>query len=351
VNHLNSGRRRALACVGSVLLLAAGLAPASLFAQSKEETIRIAYNLPKDHATGLYFETLAQEIERNTANASIHIKARTFPNGQIYNDTQLADAVSTGVLNIGQMNPGFINSPDVEALRFWGVPFTFGSWEALWYAEDNPVYRGIFEAQFNKLGMHLLGWAAYGTVEFYASKPIKLPSDIKGLRLRAFGVDTSMLIRDLGGSPVSMSSQEMYQAVQRGTIDGFITGPTSVHSRKLYEVAKHGTSVGIQYLSFPATVSLKWWTGLPQDVKTAIEKASVTAQQKSRARAKEDDRHADDQLAKLGVSLPKLTAAEHAQWVTAAKKRSEEFVQKSGENGRKLIAVAQEANAKFSAKR
>ena len=351
MNYRMSWRRRVIACIGGILLLAAGLSPAPLLAQSKEETIRIAYNLPKDHATGLYFETLAQEIEKNTANTPIRIKARTFPNGQIYNDTQLSDAVSTGVLNIGQMNPGFINSPDVEALRFWGLPFTFASWDALWYAEDNQAFGGIFESQFNKLGMHLLGWASYGTVEFYASKPIKLPGDIKGLRLRAFGVDTSMLIRDLGGSPVSMSSQEMYQAVQRGTIDGFITGPTSVHSRKLYEVAKHGTAVGIQYLSFPATVNLKWWNSLPPEVKAAIEKASAAAQQKSRARAKEDDGHANEQLAKLGVSLPALTAAEHAQWVSAAGKRVSEFVQKSGETGHKLLAVAQEANAKFPAKR
>lgn len=350
MNYCRFKRRRVIAGIFGTLLAMAGLSSELAFAQSKEETIRIAYNLPKDHATGLYFETLAQEIEKNTAGTSIRIKARTFPNGQIYNDTQLADAVSTGVLNIGQMNPGFINSPDVEPLRFWGLPFSFTSWEALWYAEDSETYGGIFQTQFNKLGMHLLGWASYGTVEFYASKPIKLPGDMKGLRLRAFGVDTSMLIRDLGGSPVSMSSQEMYQAVQRGTIDGFITGPTSVYSRKLYEVAKFGTAVGIQYLSFPATVNLKWWNSLPPEVKAAIEKASATAQQKSRARAKEDDRNANDQLAKLGVSIPALTAAEHEQWVSASKKRSVEFMQKTGEDGRKLLAVVQEANAKHPAK-
>src|SRR3546814_21140107 len=84
-------------------VLAAGLASAFLWAAVPSHAadtaiIRIAYNLPKDHATGLYFETLAKEIDKLTAPTALHLKPRTFPNGQLYNDTQLPDAVSTGAV-------------------------------------------------------------------------------------------------------------------------------------------------------------------------------------------------------------------------------------------------------------
>lgn len=339
--------RRSLLAIGLCCTLMAGLGSTAM-AQTKEATIRIAYNLPKDHATGLYFETLATEIEKLTTKTSLKIKVRTFPNGQLYNDTQLPDAVSTGALEIGQMNIGFMNGPDVEPLRIWGLPFLYNSWDALWATEDNPVFKGAFDRQFSKFGMRMLGWVQYGTVEFYANKPIKLPADMKGLRLRAFGVDTSMLIQDLGGSPVSLSSQEMYQAVQRGTIDGFITGPTSVYSRKLYEVTKNGTAIGVYFLSFMATANAKWLAGLPDDTRAAVIQASSIAQTTARTRANNDDKVAREQLAKVGLVTPQVAAAERQQWVDASQKRYQEYRNKAGANGAQLLEIVDAANKKFA---
>ncbi|MBK5204079.1 MAG: TRAP transporter substrate-binding protein DctP [Polaromonas sp.] len=338
--------RRSLLAIGLCCTLMAGLGSTAM-AQTKEATIRIAYNLPKDHATGLYFETLATEIEKLTTKTSLKIKVRTFPNGQLYNDTQLPDAVSTGALEIGQMNIGFMNGPDVEPLRIWGLPFLYNSWDALWATEDNPVFKGAFDRQFSKFGMRMLGWVQYGTVEFYANKPIKLPADMKGLRLRAFGVDTSMLIQDLGGSPVSLSSQEMYQAVQRGTIDGFITGPTSVYSRKLYEVTKNGTAIGVYFLSFMATANAKWLAGLPDDTRAAVIQASSIAQTTARTRANNDDKVAREQLAKVGLVTPQVTPEERQQWVDASQKRYQEYRNKAGANGAQLLEIVDTANRKF----
>lgn len=340
--------RRSMLAIGLFGTLAGGLGTNAM-AQTKEATIRIAYNLPKDHATGLYFETLAAEIEKLTAKTPLKIKARTFPNGQLYSDTQLPDAVSTGAVEIGQMNIGFINGPDAEPLRIWGLPFLYNSWDALWAVEDNPVFKGTFDRQFSKFDMRMLGWVQYGTVEFYANKPIKLPASMKGLRLRAFGVDTSLLIQDLGGSPVSLSSQEMYQAVQRGTIDGFITGPTSVYSRKLYEVTKNGTAIAVNYLSFMATANAKWLAGLPEETRAAVIQASSIAQTTARNRAKDDDRVAREQLAKVGVTTPQLTTAERQQWVDASQKRYQEYRNKAGATGAQLLEIVAAANKKFAA--
>jgi TRAP-type C4-dicarboxylate transport system substrate-binding protein len=319
-------------------------------AAADSATIRIAYNLPKDHATGLYFETLAKEIQKRTAGSSLKLRVQTFPNGQLYNDTQLPDAVGTGGVEIGQMNIGFMAGPDAEPLRIWGLPFLYNSWEALWATEDNPVFKEAFNQQFGKFDMHMLGWVQYGTVEFYASKPIRLPADMKGLRMRAFGVDTSVLIRDLGGSPVSLSSQEMYQAVQRGTIDGFITGPTSVYSRKLYEVAKYGTTIGINYLSFMATANLKWWNGLPADTREAITAASAEAQNVARQRAQDDDKKAKEQLKQKGVTASEVTPSERQQWVDAAKGLYENYRSKAGPQGAELLKIVEESNRKFGAR-
>lgn len=342
-NHLFSRRRvvGALSAAGAI----AALTPASV--QAQEVTLRIAHNLPKTQAVGQFFDILAQEIEKNTATTSVRLKVRTFPNGQLLNDAQLPDAISTGSVEIGQINIGFINAPDAAVGQIVNLPALWGTWEALWYAEDQEAYRSVFQDLFNKLGMQMLGFAAYGTGDFFANKPVKLPSDFKGLRLRGYGADLSYLIRELGASPVTLSSQEIYQATQRGTIDGFLTGASSVYQRKLYEVVKYASAVPIGRLSFPATANLKWWAGLPKDVQVAITKAAMVAQQKGRQLAKAEDQQATEKLAKLGVTIQTLTPAEYAQWVKAVKPVLDKYVERTGDKGHKLMAIVQEANAKF----
>lgn len=333
-------------CKTLKILTMSGLFAMTMAQASAAETsvIRIAYNLPKNHATGIYFETLAREIDTRTENTELHLKPRTFPNGQLYNDTQLPDAVSTGAAEIGQMNVGFMHGAGTEPLRIWGLPFLFNSWDALWAVEDNPVYKGMFNRQFGKFGMEMLGWVQYGMVEFYASKPIRLPQDMKGLRMRAFGVDTSELIRDLGGAPTSLSSQEVYQALQRGTIDGFITGPTSVYARKLYEVAKNGTNIGVNYLSFMATVNKDWWEKLPNDTRQAVQEASDEAQRAARDRAVEDDRAAREALEKVGVITPVLTPEEREQWVEASQSLYQSYRETGGAESVELLEIIKQAN-------
>jgi TRAP-type C4-dicarboxylate transport system substrate-binding protein len=344
--HLFSRRRvvGALSAAGAI----AALTPASV--QAQEATIRIAYNLPKTHPTGQFFETLAQEIEKNTATTSVRLKARTFPNGQLLNDAQSPDAVSTGSIEIAQINIGFINSPDAVAGQISTLPVVWNSWEALWYTEDQDAFRSVFEASFNKLGMQLLSFLPYGVLEFYANKPVKLPANFKGLRLRGLGVEISNMIRELGASPVTMSSQEMYQATQRGTIDGFITGPSSVYDRKLYEVVKYSSAASVIYATFQATANLQWWSGLPKDVQAAVTKAAVVARQKARDQVKAVDQHAIEQIAKLGVTIQTLTPAERELWVKAMKPVYDKYIDRAGNDGRKLLAIAQEANAKFPAR-
>jgi len=318
-------------------------------ALAETATIRVAHNLPASTATGVYFQTLADEIQKNTAGTSMQLTVQLFPNGQLFNDTQMPDAISTGTLEIGGINLDFMNQPEIQPLRIGGLPFAFNSWEALWAAEDDDAYRKAFANQFAKAGMHHIGWVPYGTVEFFAIKPIKLPDDLKGLRLRAFGVDTSRLIQEIGGAPVSMSSQEIYQALQRQTIDGFISGPTSVYSRKLYEVVKHGTSAQLIFLSFLAEANKNWWEGLPDDVRNAIEAAAGTASKTAREFVKKEVAEAERSLTAAGVTIVRPTGAEREAWVKAASGRMDQYRSDGGKLAEELLAIAAKANGQHPA--
>lgn len=309
----------------------------------KEMNIRIAYNLPAEHSTGVYFEVLAKEIAKNTESTSVKLLPQVFPNAQLYNDQQLPDAVSTEAVEIGQLNVGFLAGPEAEPLRIFDLPFLYNSWEAEWESEDGEFGK-LFDQQLGKFNMKLIGWAQYGTVELYANKPVKQPEDLQGLKMRGFGKGSSLLLQELGASPVSMSSQEIYQAMQHGTIDGFSTGPSSVVDRGLNEVTKYGTNMNMSYLSFQAIVNKNWWERLPGDVQTAITEASVVAQKASRDKAKEDAQKYLQKLNEHGVDMYTPTPAEREKWMEAVKGRYDDYFAKSGEIGKQLYEAAQKAN-------
>lgn len=328
----------------STATLGAMAAPSLVRAQS-EQIIKIAYNLPEHHATGTYFETLAKEIAARTADTSVKLVPQTFPDGQLYNDTQLPDAISTGATHIGQVNLGFMAGRDAELLRVWAMPFLYETWEAEWAAEDSPALRDSFATQLAKYDHEMLGWMAYGTVEIYSNAPVRLPADMRGLKMRSFGLDATQLLSTLGASPVTMSSQEIYQAMQRGTIDGCLTGPSSVLSRKLFEVTKYGTNAAMMRLPFVASASKMWWDTLPDDVKAAVAEAAMIAQKASRDQGKADSEKVADRLRAAGVEIADMSPEERRAWTEAASPLLEDYKAKTGEAGARILAAVAEANA------
>ena len=70
-----------------------------------------------------------------------------------------------------------------------------------------------------------------------------------------------------------MTSSETYQALQRLTIDGALSGITSVRARKWFEVADYVQLLWMACTSLDTAVNLKFWKGLTNDQRTIIQEA------------------------------------------------------------------------------
>jgi len=102
--------------------------------------------------------------------------------------------------------------------------------------------------------------------------PLKTVADVKGKKIRAAG-DGGILLSKMGASVVMMPGGEVYEALQRGVIDGTeLSSPGYDYSQATYEVIKY------QYLSpvrqpcewLPIIVNKKFWAGLPDGLKMLI---------------------------------------------------------------------------------
>ena len=100
--------------------------------------------------------------------------------------------------------------------------------------------------------------------------PVNSLDDFKGRKIRSFGF-LGLLVKKLGGAPVSLPGTEQYLALQRGTVDGTIYAYYTLDTYKLKEVVS--CVIMPPVLAAPAIdfyASAKAWEGLPEDLKEIL---------------------------------------------------------------------------------
>ena len=80
------------------------------------------------------------------------------------------------------------------------------------------------------------------TSQFLWTKaPINTLDDLKGKKIRIFAKAQSDYLAALNASTVSIPLAELYSALERGVVDGCITGPEVAAGAKYHEVVQNVT--------------------------------------------------------------------------------------------------------------
>ncbi len=134
-----------------------------------------------------------------------------------------------------------------------------------------PLFKLMQKVMLEKHGIVFLAYGAMPMEYIWtAKKPVRKPEDMKGLIIRVGGEAEAEAVKALGGSPVFMPSAELYEALQRGTIDGVICYPGTIGGRSLQEVLKYCTKVPIGAYGRGIYMKKETWDKLPKDIKHII---------------------------------------------------------------------------------
>src|SRR5450631_1348877 len=120
----------------------------------------------------------------------------------------------------------------VRAFEVFDLPYIFDDNNALHKVTDGPTGKMLFQKLESK-GIVGLAYWDNGFKDFSANKPLRLPSDAKGMKFR---IQSSKVleseIRALGGIPQVMAFSEVYQALQTGVVDGTENPPSNFRSEE-----------------------------------------------------------------------------------------------------------------------
>jgi TRAP-type mannitol/chloroaromatic compound transport system substrate-binding protein len=240
-------RRSLIKNAGIAGVLAAGIAPA-VHAQAAIRW-RLASSFPKSLDTIFgaadTFAKAVKDMSGGKFEVSVHAAGELMPAFGV------VDGVQQGTVECAHTAPYYFFGKDETFALGCAIPFGLNSRQmTAWMYEGNGMkLMREFYARYNivnfpggNTGAQMGGWYR---------KEIKTLADMKGLKMRIGGFGGKVLER-IGGVPQNIPGGEIYQALEKGTIDSAEwVGP--------YDDQKLGFNKVAPFYYYPG-----WWEGGPQ---------------------------------------------------------------------------------------
>ncbi len=223
------------------LLLASSLFSATAFAQVQLKLAHTQSTTDTHHEAALSF---AKEVARRTNGA---ISVSVHPAGELGNDQALLEGARLGTIDIVNTgNPFFTRfSKKLNALD---LPYLFVDHAHAYRVVDGEIGQQLL-ADLEKSRLKGLAFWEIGFRHITNSKrPIRVPDDLKGLKIRTTPNPAHVeAFKLLGAIPTPMAFTEVYLALETGTVDGQENPIGIIRSQKFNEVQKHLSLTGHAY--------------------------------------------------------------------------------------------------------
>jgi TRAP-type transport system periplasmic protein len=234
----------------------------------------------------------------------------------------LLQAVQSGSVDIGMITNGNANRY-TDAYLVFDLPFLFKRYDNLLDVVNTPVGANAI-ARFEKdTGLKHLYMISFGSGRDIQTrnKALRVPDDIKGLKIRVISTPVELAIfKAWGANPTPVDWGQTYTALQQGVVDGMQSNIGPVWGGKFYEVAKH--DIRLEYTcSFEELfISQKKFESLSQGHQKAILDAAQAAEAWTRHDASARLESMLKSLAEHGMTVYYPIPSEYAQWVSIREK-------------------------------
>ena len=217
-----------------------------------------------------------------------------------------------------------------DAFLVLDLPFLFKSDAAvLDFFDKDPAAKKIIE-QFEKdAGLKVLMFTTHtstheinGANISTRNKLLRIPADMKGLKLRTYSSPVDMtLFRAWGANPTPVDFGQLYSALQQGVVDGSTGSTLAAYAGiKLYEVTKYYLALPFKCFMMPLYMNAKKYNSLTPAQQRVLHDAAQEAMVFNRKDAVEWVNRALVATQKAGVTIVFPTQDEYAQWTSVREK-------------------------------
>lgn len=275
----------------------------------------------------------AKEVEKRTGGK---LKITVYPGAALgFAGPRILTAVGQGLLETSQMWGAHV-SGDLRLAEIIELPGLI--------PYDIPLRKKIVKLVFpaqekamEKFGVLPLASGQVEPRNIYSRKPIRSVADLKGLKLRAQGVVETEFTKAIGATPVTLTWEEVYPAMQQGVIDAYWVTHSATFNAKLYEVAKYCYEVGLGGANWYVIANKAAVDKLPPDVKKVVLALREPLAEKLWDRVDGDIREFKKRLQDKGMTFAQASPEDMKAMLDVAPKVWETWLQKAGPEARELV--------------
>ncbi len=296
---------------GRLFALLLAVAAWLVIAPADAATYKLAHVLPTSHNWHAAATGFADEVKAATQG---RVDIKVYPNSQLGSETAAIEGLQHGTVEMGLF--GGASFQNIEpTLGFEGLPYAFSDHQHAYRAFDGELGNRLF-GLLDKKGIKGIAWWENGFRHITNSKrPINVPDDLKGLKLRVtpdkIRLDT---FKALGALPVPMAFAELYSALQQGAVDGQENPLAIIFSSNFFEVQKYLSLTNHIWSSATLVMAKGVWDKIAPADQQAMQKAAIIWRDKQRKMVQESG---DDFLAKLKAKGMQVNTPNNALFVQA----------------------------------
>jgi len=228
---------------------------------------------PQDSACCFLWPELFDEVYRRTGG---QLEINIYWSGQHpYEGSDMLKVIQDGVAEMAHFYSGYLTSAE-PVFGIDGIPMllpsdsfqAFDIMSELWgnFEQDkNGTLEKILQEKWGASMVHLLPatFQRLYTKEYTAEKI----GSLQGHKIRVYSSELATFVKILGGTPVSLSSGEVYTALSTGLVDGLVTGIQFAEANGYMDVCDTINLWEIMAASDGLIVSTKALAELPDDVR------------------------------------------------------------------------------------
>jgi TRAP-type C4-dicarboxylate transport system substrate-binding protein len=259
-------------CVTAYAAAIFGSATVAAFAQAE---LRVNTALSTDDPMYLGLEAFKAGVEERT-NGEVTVKL--FSGSALGKDEDVLEQARAGA-PVAVLVDGGRLAVFVPELGILGAPYLASNFDEARMVVTSDLFEGWVSDLRETSGHQILAFNWWqGVRHLLTNKPISVPADLEGVRMRTPGAPSWIeTVRAMGAVPTPMGWTEVYSAIQQGSIDAAESQHPATMGQNLQEVISHITKTGHINLMTGIVTSADWFDSLTAEQQAILREEALKA--------------------------------------------------------------------------
>lgn len=262
-------------------------------------TLKLSHNHSRDHAVHKAMGYMAKEVNELTGG---QVRIRIYPDAQLGSQRESMELMQNGALDMVKSNAAELEAFS-PAYAAFNLPYLFRDKDHYYQVTDGKIGREILNSSASS-GFIGVTYYDAGARSFYTSKPINMPEDLKGLKVRVQPSPSAIaMVKALGGNPTPLAYGELYTALQQGVVDAAENNIPSFSLSRHSEVAKFFSLDEHTMVPDVLVISTRSYNKLSHQQQQALMKAAADSSEYMKKLWAESEAKERTKAEKMGVTF------------------------------------------------